>query len=62
MYLSAVLGYFLSKAKPSFIGRLFGIPYTFVVLNYAALAGLYRFIAKTQKASWGKSDSIDNNN
>lgn len=51
MYLSALIGHFLAK-KPSFISRLFGIPYTFVVLNYAALAGLYRFITQKQSAVW----------
>ncbi len=54
MYLSAIIGHFLTK-KPSFISRLFGIPYTFVVLNYAALAGLYRFITQKQSAAWEKS-------
>ncbi|MGQ9609084.1 MAG: glycosyltransferase family 2 protein [bacterium] len=54
MYLSALVGHFLAK-KPSFISRLFGIPYTFLVLNYAALAGLYRFITQKQSAAWERA-------
>lgn len=55
LYISSVIGHYLSKSKPSFIGRLFGIPYTFVVLNYAAVAGLYRFITRKQQVAWEKS-------
>lgn len=55
MYLSALIGHFLAR-KPSFISRLFGIPYTFVVLNYAALAGLYRFITQKQSAAWERAN------
>jgi biofilm PGA synthesis N-glycosyltransferase PgaC len=55
MYMSAIIGYCLSKVKPSFIGRLFSIPYTLVVLNYAAVAGLYRFIASKQRTTWEKA-------
>ena len=54
LYISAVMGHFVSKR--SFIGRIFGIPYTFVVLNYAALAGFYRFITKSQQVTWKKAD------
>lgn len=54
MYLLALIGHFLAK-KPSFISRLFGIPYTFVVLNYAALAGLYRFITQKQSVAWERA-------
>ena len=55
MYLSAAIGHYLSKAKPSLIGRLFGIPYALVILNYAAVAGLYRFITNKQRAAWEKA-------
>lgn len=55
MYLSALIGHFLVK-KPSFISRLFGIPYTFIVLNYAALAGLYRFITQKQNVAWERAN------
>ena len=54
-YVSAIIGHFLSMKKPSFIGRLFGVPLAFVVLNYAALAGLYRFITHKQKVVWEKA-------
>lgn len=33
-------------------GRLTGVARTFVVLNYAALAGLWRFIRGSQKVTW----------
>jgi len=56
LYTSAIVGHYLSKTKPSFISRLFGVPYTFVVLNYAALAGLYRFITHKQKSTWEKAN------
>jgi biofilm PGA synthesis N-glycosyltransferase PgaC len=56
LYVSAIVGHYLSKTKPSFISRLFGVPYTFVVFNYAALAGLYRFITHKQKSTWEKAN------
>jgi biofilm PGA synthesis N-glycosyltransferase PgaC len=56
MYISAIVGYYLSKMKPSFINRLFGVPYIFVMLNYAALVGLYRFITNKQEIAWEKAD------
>lgn len=60
MYISAFIGHYLSRAKPSSAARLFGIPYTFVVLNYAAVAGLYRYITRTQHSTWEKAfDSKD---
>jgi len=55
LYVSAIIGHYLSKIKLAFISRLFGVPYMFVVLNYAALAGLYRFITHKQKATWEKA-------
>ena len=68
MYISAAIGHYLSnvgspttrkkkdtEAKSSLIGRLFGIPYALVVLNYAAVAGLYRFITNKQRPAWEKA-------
>jgi cellulose synthase/poly-beta-1,6-N-acetylglucosamine synthase-like glycosyltransferase len=55
LYASASVGHYLSKTKASFISRLFGVPYTFMVLNYAAVAGLYRFITHKQKSTWEKA-------
>jgi cellulose synthase/poly-beta-1,6-N-acetylglucosamine synthase-like glycosyltransferase len=55
LYLSAIAGYFLSKVKRSSITRLFVIPYMFVLLNYSAVAGLYRYITGNQKATWEKA-------
>jgi len=55
LYTFAAIGHYLPRARHSPIGRLFGIPYTFVVLNYAAVAGLYRFITKKQQVAWEKA-------
>ena len=55
VYASAIIGHYLSKVKPSFVARLFGIPYAFVVLNYAAVAGLYRYVTNKQKPVWEKA-------
>ncbi|MBM3213240.1 glycosyltransferase family 2 protein [Candidatus Poribacteria bacterium] len=55
MYISAFIGHYTSKSKPSLMSRLFGIPYALIILNYAALAGLYRFITKKQKSAWEKA-------
>ena len=55
VYISAAIGHYLSKAKSSLMGRLFGIPYALVILNYAAVAGLYRFITGKQKPAWEKA-------
>lgn len=56
-YVCAILGHFMSKAKPSLICRFLGIPYAFVVLNYAALAGLYRYITKKHQVTWEKANN-----
>jgi cellulose synthase/poly-beta-1,6-N-acetylglucosamine synthase-like glycosyltransferase len=56
MYFSAIIGHYLSKTKSSsFISRLFGVPYAFIILNYAALAGFYRYITHKQKITWEKA-------
>ncbi len=55
LYLSAVIGFFLSKEKSSFISKFFTVPYTFVMLNYSAIAGLYRFITNKQNSKWDKA-------
>jgi cellulose synthase/poly-beta-1,6-N-acetylglucosamine synthase-like glycosyltransferase len=35
--------------------KLFDIPYMFCVMNFAALAGMYRFLAKKQDVTWEKA-------
>jgi biofilm PGA synthesis N-glycosyltransferase PgaC len=49
----ALAGYFLEKQNIR-IKALF-IPYYFCVMNYAVLAGLIRYVRKSQSAAWEKS-------
>ncbi len=53
MYLLAVLGgiFHAKKVKP----RALFAPYYFVVMNYASIAGIFRFIKGKQKVTWEKS-------
>lgn len=48
-YLSAIAGFLLSEYR---ISLLFGIPYTFCMLNVTAVRGLYSFISNNQKVAW----------
>jgi hypothetical protein len=36
--------------------RLFDVPHMFCVMNWAAVVGLYRFLAGNQDAAWKKAD------
>ncbi len=53
-YLSALVGYLLSKAKIS--GKLFSLTYYFVMTNVAIIVGMYHFISKKQSASWQSTE------
>ena len=53
-YLCALAGYFLSRKEINF--RYFTLPYTFVLLNYAAVVGLIHFIRGNGNV-WVKSPS-----
>jgi poly-beta-1,6-N-acetyl-D-glucosamine synthase len=49
-YLLALIGFTMNKRIKGF----FQIPYTFVVLNFAAVAGLYLFCSNKQSVIWKK--------
>ena len=50
-YLFAVAGAFISRPV-----RLFDVPHMFCVLNWAAVVGLYRFLAGSQDVVWQKAE------
>lgn len=52
-YLAALLGLLLEKKKLKV--KVFFIPYYFVLMNYAALAGTIRYFKGKQSAAWEKS-------
>lgn len=52
-YSVAVAGYLLKDKKLK--TQVFFVPYYFCVMNYAVIAGLFRFLAGTQKATWEKA-------
>lgn len=49
---AAQIGFYAAAAVGSRLGRLAGVARTFVVLNAAALAGLYRFLTGRQRVTW----------
>lgn len=61
-YIFAVFGYLLEKKEIKF--KPFFIPYYFVMMNYAALAGFFRFLKGNQSAVWERSvrKTLINNN
>jgi len=52
-YAAAFTGFLLENKKIQF--KLIFVPYYFCVMNYAALAGLFRFISGNQKVTWEKA-------
>ncbi|MFD1631715.1 glycosyltransferase family 2 protein [Pseudopedobacter beijingensis] len=52
-YLLAALGWLLEQRKVKL--KIFFIPYYFVLMNYAALAGTVRYFKGKQSAAWEKS-------
>lgn len=52
-YGAAVAGYILENRKIRF--KPLFVPYYFCVMNYAALAGLKRFLSGKQKGAWEKA-------
>lgn len=52
-YLAAIVGYILENRQIR-LKALF-VPYYFCVMNYAVLAGLFRFIKGNQKGTWEKA-------
>lgn len=53
-YLLAILGMEFEKKELRF--KIFFIPYYFCVMNYAALAGLKRYLGNQQSAIWEKAN------
>jgi cellulose synthase/poly-beta-1,6-N-acetylglucosamine synthase-like glycosyltransferase len=51
-YLCAIAGAFTTRPV-----RAFDVPHMFCVMNWAAVVGLYRFLAGSQDATWQKADS-----
>ena len=52
-YGGAIMGYILENRKIRI--KPFFVPYYFCVMNYAALAGLIRFLSGEQKGAWEKA-------
>ncbi len=52
-YAGAFAGYLLENKKIPF--KLIFIPYYFCVMNYAVIAGLFRFLSGKQNATWEKA-------
>jgi hypothetical protein len=52
-YCLALTGYFFEKNNIRV--KVLFIPYYFCVMNYAVLAGLMRYLRKSQSAAWEKS-------
>ncbi len=52
-YLSALLGWWLERRSVKI--RAFFIPYYFCMMNYAVLAGIFRFFSGKQSAVWEKA-------
>jgi hypothetical protein len=54
IYVAAVFGYLFEnksiRIKPFFI------PYYFLFMNYAAIAGFFRFAGKKQSSTWERSE------
>jgi hypothetical protein len=50
--LAGQLGFYAAAAVGARAGRLAGVARTFVVLNAAALAGLYRYLTGRQRVTW----------
>jgi cellulose synthase/poly-beta-1,6-N-acetylglucosamine synthase-like glycosyltransferase len=48
----AQVGFYAAAAVGSRLGRLTGVARTFVVLNAAAVAGLYRYLTGRQRITW----------
>jgi len=52
-YLVAVLGWFFENQKLRV--KLFFVPYYFVMINYASIRGIFRYIKGKQSVNWEKS-------
>ncbi|MEN9684508.1 MAG: hypothetical protein RLZZ28_294 [Bacteroidota bacterium] len=52
-YVAAMMGYILENRRIRF--KPFFVPYYFCVMNYAALAGLKRFLSGKQQGAWDKA-------
>ena len=52
-YLAAALGYFLENRQIRM--KLLFVPYYFCVMNYAVIAGFFRFLKGGQKGTWEKA-------
>jgi hypothetical protein len=49
---AAQLAFYLAAALGGRAGRIAGLARTFVVLNAAAVAGLWRYLSGRQRATW----------
>ncbi|MEO5996809.1 MAG: glycosyltransferase family 2 protein [Chitinophagaceae bacterium] len=52
-YCAAIAGFILENKKLTF--KPVFVPYYFFIMNYAVVAGLYRFLSFRQKGTWEKS-------
>jgi cellulose synthase/poly-beta-1,6-N-acetylglucosamine synthase-like glycosyltransferase len=53
-YFMSILGWLMEKRELRI--KILFIPYYFCVMNYAVLAGIIRYIQKTQSAAWEKAE------
>lgn len=56
-YLLALVGWYFEHRKLRF--KLLFVPYYFVMVNYASIRGMFRYIRGKQSASWEKSKRAD---
>lgn len=52
-YVAAFVGYMFSKVGKK--NQMTSIPFYFVLMNLSVVVGFYRFVSKSQKATWEKS-------
>lgn len=53
LYLASILGYFMERKKIKI--KILFVPFYFSMMNYAAIAGTFRYFKGKQSAAWEKS-------
>jgi hypothetical protein len=54
-YMMACAGWWASRGGKSRLGRLTAIPYAFVLMNWAPVAGLYYFVRGRTLGIWNSA-------
>ena len=52
-YAAAILGWVLANKEIKV--KILYVPYYFLIMNYAVIAGFFRYIGKNQSAAWERS-------